>query len=1094
MKIPGFSLLSKRSTEESRKAGSTDSAGLSPRHSVSQPHEPHALPALPTEAATTAAPASHTGSEAGVANSARLSGTAGSVRSSFADDAPRPIRTSSSNHEMALMLGSGGELGSPSISMRRNGSSPSMSHTPAAAPPAPAEPAAVSAKSASVLSSIPKQLLPMYQRLGVVPPEMPVPLSMLRNLWQLPSTADVHRHVVELRDLGVVRVAVLDDGSTWSLVAAEHLAAIAEAYGDMLEYFHRCLLDAYSNNGMVPLKRVVDDGYIMQNMAHHLLGAARWMDLRELLTEPTWIEKKLHAYGVAAIVQDFRKYLATHADSDVKLLLQAFQLSLGCCMEHPTAHMLREQMLARLMAVAGDGAPPGVLSEWYQQQSGRVAADKVMAAGVEVVHLMPRTATLQQAGGLHRMTLRGHNGPVRKVVISPTGQDIITVSDDGTAQVWDMNIGDCVMQLARDRPLTDVAVAPDGQLCVVASEDGHCCIWDLASGKVKHVLKGHTDKVNAVAMDRQGIRCVTASNDRTVRVWSIYDGRCEQILQGHGSDAGTFGLVFDVAVSADGTLAATVSDDFTCRLWDLDEEECLHVLEGHSGWVVSVEFIGTTLDLVTASHDSTARVWDGWKGRCRFTLEGHTGRLNKVSVDPGGTYAVTCSDDNTARMWNLDTGACLCTFEGHNAWINDAAISRDGTHVITVSGDGMAIMWDSATGKMTTTMEGHSDNVRSVVLTFGGRFAVTASDDHTARVWDIQAPDLQRQDKHAGKVKQLLSLPGSNLVVSSGEDGRALVWQAGGGCMLHQAAGHSGAILNLAVSTSGQSFITASSDRKVCSWDAGSGALAHVLPPQQGSRVKCTAFDAVGQLVAVLLYDSTVSIWDLHSGQCVSQLVKRGDREVHRGGINAVYLDRSGSRAVTVSKDSTARVWDVASGGVLAVVQGHTDAVVMAALSPDETLLATGSYDNTTRVSRMIDGSPVAALALPSSPTTLVWAPQRAALLAVVMSSGDVVVWDVASTMPRQLVLSGHKDEVNGVAFTPDASLLATWGQDCTVRVWSTYTSKQIAFFMADAAVTACCFAGGSPVADLLVVGDAGGATHFLDFPEELQASALEAQ
>lgn len=36
-------------------------------------------------------------------------------------------------------------------------------------------------------------------------------------------------------------------------------------------------------------------------------------------------------------------------DAEVKLLLQAFQLSLGCCMEHPTARMLREQMLARLV-------------------------------------------------------------------------------------------------------------------------------------------------------------------------------------------------------------------------------------------------------------------------------------------------------------------------------------------------------------------------------------------------------------------------------------------------------------------------------------------------------------------------------------------------------------------------------------------------------------------------------------------------------------------------------------------------------------------------------------------------------------------------
>ena len=40
---------------------------------------------------------------------------------------------------------------------------------------------------------------------------------------------------------------------------------------------------------------------------------------------------------------------------------------------------------------------------------------------------------------------------------------------------------------------------------------------------------------------------------------------------------------------------------------------------------MSVEFIGSSMDLITASHDSTARVWDGNKGACTHVLEGHEG-------------------------------------------------------------------------------------------------------------------------------------------------------------------------------------------------------------------------------------------------------------------------------------------------------------------------------------------------------------------------------------------------------------------------------------------------------------------------------------
>ncbi len=54
------------------------------------------------------------------------------------------------------------------------------------------------------------------------------------------------------------------------------------------------------------------------------------------------------------------RYLAEMPDDQgVRLLLQAFQLSLGCCAEHPGMHMLREQMLARLINAAMPPTGPG---------------------------------------------------------------------------------------------------------------------------------------------------------------------------------------------------------------------------------------------------------------------------------------------------------------------------------------------------------------------------------------------------------------------------------------------------------------------------------------------------------------------------------------------------------------------------------------------------------------------------------------------------------------------------------------------------------------------------------------------------------------
>jgi len=92
------------------------------------------------------------------------------------------------------------------------------------------------------------------------------------------------------------------------------------------------------------------------------------------------------------------------------------------------------------------------------------------------------------------------------------------------------------------------------------------------------------------------------------------------------------------------------------------------------------------------------------------------------------------------------------------------------------------------------------------------------------------------------------------------------------------------------------------------------GTHSVVLPEQLGSRAKSIAISADGSAAAVALFDSTVAVFDVASGGRLAQLIRRGDRDasrVHSGGVNAVYLSRSGDLAVTVSKDCTARVWDV---------------------------------------------------------------------------------------------------------------------------------------------------------------------------------------
>lgn len=101
----------------------------------------------------------------------------------------------------------------------------------------------------------------------------------------------------------------------------------------------------------------------------------------------------------------------------------------------PEAAMLGAQMASRLIA-ASESA---YLSAWLARQ--RVAAEAPVALPAvaeqqqqrwsvdqppRVQCLVAATASLTQAGGLHRMVLRGHAAALTCMLLSPTGIDLVT--------------------------------------------------------------------------------------------------------------------------------------------------------------------------------------------------------------------------------------------------------------------------------------------------------------------------------------------------------------------------------------------------------------------------------------------------------------------------------------------------------------------------------------------------------------------------------------------------------------------------------------------------------------------------------------------
>ncbi|HLY07834.1 MAG TPA: serine/threonine-protein kinase [Planctomycetota bacterium] len=124
----------------------------------------------------------------------------------------------------------------------------------------------------------------------------------------------------------------------------------------------------------------------------------------------------------------------------------------------------------------------------------------------------------------------------------------------------------------------------------------------------------------------------------------------------------------------------------------------------------------------------------------------------------------------------------------------------------------------------------------------------------------------------------------------------------------------------------------------------------------------------------------------------------------------------------------------------LPALLGHGAGVSTAAMSPDAQLLASGSFDNTSRLWSVATRSEKAKLVEGSLARSVTFAPDGK-WLAIGLMDNTIRIWDTAKLQSR--TFSGHSLQVIGLAFSPDSRTLASASPDGSVRLWECASGTQ---------------------------------------------------
>ncbi|QDS92359.1 WD domain, G-beta repeat [Roseimaritima multifibrata] len=276
--------------------------------------------------------------------------------------------------------------------------------------------------------------------------------------------------------------------------------------------------------------------------------------------------------------------------------------------------------------------------------------------------------------------------------------------------------------------------------------------------------------------------------------------------------------------------------------------------------------------------------------------------ITALAVDPAGQVLIAAGDDHHLRVIDPHPFEEAQVLRKHTDWVRSLDFRNDGKLLVSAGNDGQIILWDREQDwKVLQTLEG-APAIASVC--FAPQQGMLAAVGFDPQLFLLQQGGARRPVLRCGcnDLRVVRFSDDMRLVVAAGRSGNAHFFDPVSGQPAGEFELHSDRIRDLVFMPGSNVMVSVGEDRRIVVYDSLQGEILHTIPVLECKLFCVTPLDA--NHVAVGGADNKIRIVDIQRGQ-----VKRS-LSGHSGSIASV--EASAEYLFSGSFDATVRRWPIA--------------------------------------------------------------------------------------------------------------------------------------------------------------------------------------